>query len=74
MATTASSEKTADGRELNRMAKYTEFWDNELKKEGDEHTNNRLAHYVDVVNGEVLRLYYMESLDADNASYFSLYV
>ena len=51
MADTANG-KTADGRELNRMAKYTEFWDSELKKEGSEHTDNRLAHYTDVVNGK----------------------
>ena len=45
--------KTADGRELNRLAKYTEFWDSELKKEGSEHTDNRLANYTDVVNGKL---------------------
>ena len=65
MADTANG-KTADGRELNRMAKYTEFWDSELKKEGSEHTDNRLAHYTDVVNGKSTYPCSQTALDADS--------
>ncbi|CAL1707228.1 unnamed protein product [Somion occarium] len=48
-----ATEKTLvdDGRDQSRIQKYTDFWDSELKKEGEEHTNNRLLNYADVVNG-----------------------
>ncbi|KAI0070904.1 delta-sterol C-methyltransferase [Panus rudis PR-1116 ss-1] len=33
------------------MQQYSNFWDKELKKDGEEHNNNRLAHYTDLING-----------------------
>lgn len=43
---------TADGRSANRMQKYQDFWDSELKKEEKTHTINRLENYTEVINGK----------------------
>ncbi|KAJ7186960.1 delta-sterol C-methyltransferase [Mycena filopes] len=41
----------ADGREPDRVANYTKFWDKDMSRENEEHTENRIHHYKDVVNG-----------------------
>lgn len=54
MAPVAVDEKvvTADGRQQNRMEAYTKFWQNDVSKEEDVDTSNRLSSYTEVVNGE----------------------
>jgi sterol 24-C-methyltransferase len=42
---------TDDGRQKNRMEAYTKFWQNDMSKEKDIDTSNRLTSYTDVVNG-----------------------
>ena len=42
---------TEDGRQKNRMEAYSKFWQNDMSKEQDVDTNNRLSSYTDVVNG-----------------------
>ena len=42
---------TADGRQKNRMEAYTKFWQDDLNKEKEVDTENRLSSYTDVVNG-----------------------
>ena len=42
---------TEDGRQQNRMEAYTKFWQNDMSKEKDVDTANRLQSYTDVVNG-----------------------
>lgn len=42
---------TSDGRQQNRMEAYTKFWQNDMTKEQDVDTSNRLSSYTDVVNG-----------------------
>ena len=52
MAPTATeSNVTADGRQENRISNYTKFWQNDMSKEKDVDTANRLSSYTDVVNG-----------------------
>ncbi|KAF7794902.1 hypothetical protein EIP86_006045 [Pleurotus ostreatoroseus] len=52
MAPTATeSNVTADGRQENRISNYTKFWQNDMSKEKDVDTANRLSSYKDVVNG-----------------------
>ncbi|KAJ7471976.1 delta-sterol C-methyltransferase, partial [Mycena latifolia] len=40
-----------DGRERDRIANYTKFWDKDISKESSAHTDNRVDSYTDVVNG-----------------------
>ena len=42
---------TADGRQEKRITNYTKFWQNDMSKEGEVDTSNRLDSYADVVNG-----------------------
>ena len=42
---------TEDGRQQNRMEAYTKFWQNDMSKEKDVDTSNRLSSYTEVVNG-----------------------
>lgn len=53
MAPVASEQTTnsTDGRSKDRMTNYTKFWDNDLKQNTDEHNENRLSSYTEVVNG-----------------------
>lgn len=49
--TTAPGTVTADGRQESRITNYTKFWQNDMSKEKDADTANRLDSYTDVVNG-----------------------
>ena len=49
---TESNNVTADGRQENRISNYTKFWQNDMSKEKDVDTSNRLESYTEVVNGE----------------------
>ncbi|KAJ7301844.1 delta-sterol C-methyltransferase [Mycena albidolilacea] len=40
-----------DGRDRERIANYTKFWDKDISKEDSTHTENRVESYTDVVNG-----------------------
>ncbi|KAJ7810854.1 delta-sterol C-methyltransferase [Mycena olivaceomarginata] len=40
-----------DGRDRERIANYTKFWDKDISKEDSTHTENRVDSYTDVVNG-----------------------
>ncbi|KAJ7747639.1 delta-sterol C-methyltransferase [Mycena maculata] len=40
-----------DGRERDRIANYTKFWNKDISKEDETHTENRVGSYADVVNG-----------------------
>ena len=42
---------TPDGRQQGRMQKYTDFWDSDLAQDDQQHTENRLTNYAEVVNG-----------------------
>ena len=42
---------TLDGRHEKRMNNYTKFWQNDMSKEKDVDTSNRLESYTEVVNG-----------------------
>lgn len=42
---------TEDGRQKNRMEAYTKFWQNDMTKEKEVDTDNRLNSYTEVVNG-----------------------
>ena len=42
---------TADGRHEKRMTNYTKFWQQDMSKEKDVDTSNRLESYTEVVNG-----------------------
>ncbi|TCD71959.1 Delta(24)-sterol C-methyltransferase [Steccherinum ochraceum] len=41
----------ADGRSQDRMTNYDKFWDQNLKKDTEEHNQNRLSSYAELVNG-----------------------
>ena len=41
----------ADGRQGGRIENYTKFWKNDLKREGERETEQRLDNYTEVVNG-----------------------
>ena len=43
---------TADGRHEKRMTNYTKFWQQDMSKEKDVDTSNRLESYTEVVNGK----------------------
>lgn len=45
------AEQSTDGRSKDRMTNYTKFWEGDLKNNGDEHNENRLSSYTEVVNG-----------------------
>ena len=51
VATGADNVVTEDGRQKNRMEAYTKFWQDDMNKEKDVDTNNRLSSYTEVVNG-----------------------
>ncbi|KAJ7915658.1 delta-sterol C-methyltransferase [Mycena leptocephala] len=52
MALALNSDKgMVDGRERDRIANYTKFWDKDISKENSTHTENRVDSYTDVVNG-----------------------
>ncbi|KAJ7688969.1 sterol 24-C-methyltransferase [Mycena rosella] len=40
-----------DGRERDRIANYTKFWNKDISKEDSADTENRVDSYADVVNG-----------------------
>ncbi|KAJ6627954.1 sterol 24-C-methyltransferase [Mycena sp. CBHHK59/15] len=40
-----------DGRQGDRIANYTKFWNKDMSKEDSTHTENRVDSYTDVVNG-----------------------
>ncbi|KAJ7634665.1 delta-sterol C-methyltransferase [Roridomyces roridus] len=40
-----------DGRERDRIANYTKFWNKDISKEDSTGTDNRVDSYTDVVNG-----------------------
>ena len=42
---------TEDGRHQSRMENYTKFWQNDMAKEKEVDTSNRLSSYTEVVNG-----------------------
>lgn len=42
----------ADGRVGRRIENYAGFWQKDLSKEAGQDTENRLANYTDVINGE----------------------
>ena len=42
---------TADGRHEKRMNNYTKFWQQDMSKEKDVDTANRIDSYTEVVNG-----------------------
>ena len=42
----------ADGRQGKRIENYAAFWQKDLSKEQGQDTENRLANYTDVINGE----------------------
>ena len=42
---------TQDGRQKNRMEAYTKFWQDDMTKEKEVDTSNRLSSYTEVVNG-----------------------
>ena len=42
---------TDDGRQQKRMEAYTKFWQNDVSKEAEVDTSNRLSSYTEVVNG-----------------------
>ncbi len=42
----------ADGRVGKRIENYAAFWQKDLSKEAGQDTENRLANYTDVINGE----------------------
>ena len=44
----------ADGRQGKRIENYAAFWQKDLSKEQGQDTENRLANYTDVINGECL--------------------
>ena len=54
---------TEDGRHQDRMESYTKFWQNDMSKEQDVDTSNRLSSYTEVVNGAQLQ-YISSLLDA----------
>lgn len=41
-----------DGRVNSRIANYTAFFDKDAAHDGEEHKQNRLDNYTDVVNGQ----------------------
>lgn len=43
----------ADGRQRDRIANYTKFWNKDIATEDATNTENRLDSYTDVVNGMV---------------------
>ena len=49
---------TEDGRQQNRMEAYTKFWQNDMNKEQDVDTSNRLNSYTDVVNGAQIAVHF----------------
>ena len=42
----------ADGRVGRRIENYAGFWQKDLSQEDGQDTENRLANYTDVINGE----------------------
>ncbi|CAK5262021.1 unnamed protein product [Mycena citricolor] len=46
-----NSKGMADGREHDRIANYTKFWDKDMAKENQAHTEHRVDSYAEVVNG-----------------------
>ena len=53
-ATTNGNTVYADGRQGKRIENYAAFWQKDLSKEQGQDTENRLANYTDVINGECL--------------------
>ena len=49
-----SASKLDDGRVGSRIENYSDFWQKDMRKEGQVESDNRLENYTDVVNGMLL--------------------
>lgn len=49
--TVGTSDAWNDGRSKSRVANYTGFWEKNAAHDGEDHKNNRVDNYNDVVNG-----------------------
>ena len=49
-----SAPKLDDGRVGSRIENYSDFWQKDIRKEGQVESDNRLENYTDVVNGVLL--------------------
>jgi hypothetical protein len=52
-----SASKLDDGRVGSRIENYSDFWQKDIRKEGQVESDNRLENYTDVVNG-VLHIFF----------------
>ena len=48
---TGNNAVTEDGRQKGRMEAYTKCWQDDMNKEKEVDTSNRLNSYTEVVNG-----------------------
>lgn len=63
---------TEDGRQQNRMEAYTKFWQEDMNKEKDVDTSNRLGSYTEVVNGAQSQHVYLLRSHHDRVLYTRL--